>query len=598
MKVLMRCMGFVKKYWKQQMGSFIALTITTIAGLVVPKLLGSGISEAVKNIGSSGVTRPLFVFGGLILLSSVIRGASGYVNRFYNQVVSQEVAYDIRNNIYSHLQSLSFGYHDKAQTGQLMSRATADIEAVRMWVGEGVLTFFQTIFQIVATSWILLLLDWRLALLTLAFMPGIAWLAVSTSNRLRPVWLHVQQLIAALGTTLQESMSGIRVVKAFHREKEEAAKFASDAQKLYDEQMAAVRVQALNTSIMSMLLGLPTVIVLWYIGRQVVAGTMTYAGAADLVTQFILYLGMLAMPVRRFGMIANQISRCISAGERIFEILDEESPVKEKPGAITIEKLSGQISFENVGFSYDTRAAAHDKSHALQGINLDVKPGQTVALLGGSGSGKSTLINLVSRFYDVTEGRITIDGHDIRDITLASLRKNVGIAQQDVFLFSATIRDNIAYGIPDASLDQIIAAAKAAQIDKFIQGLPDGYNTWVGERGHTLSGGEKQRVAIARTLLINPAILILDDSTSSVDAETEHLIRLALEELIKGRTTFIITHRLPLIRNADVILMLKDGRIEEMGKHDELMAKNGLYKSTYLSQLASTADAMASGREV
>jgi ATP-binding cassette subfamily B protein len=469
-----------------------------------------------------------------------------------------------------------------------MSRATADIEAVRMWVGDGILTVFQTVLQIIIISVILIIVDWRLALLCLLFMPWIAWIAISTSNRLRPVWLHVQQLIAALGTTLQESMSGIRVVKAFTREKEEGLRFGADARKLYNEQVGAARIQAFNQALMSMLLGLPTVIVLWYGGTQVIQGNLTIGG----VTQYILYLGMLAMPIRRLGMIANMISRSISAGVRIFEILDTESPVKEKPGAREVGKLTGQVSFENVGFSYN------QKSAALKNISFDVKPGQLVALLGGSGSGKSTLINLVSRFYDVTEGRITVDGIDVRDITLASLRKNIGIAQQDVFLFSATIRDNIAYGMPDASLEQVQQAAKAAQIDKFIQNLPDGYNTWVGERGHTLSGGEKQRVAIARTLLVNPSILILDDSTSAVDAETEHLIRLALEQLIKNRTTFVITHRLPIIKNADLILMLKDGQIEEMGKHDELMAKNGLYRSTYLSQLASTQDAAVSGKEV
>ena len=266
--------------------------------------------------------------------------------------------------------------------------------------------------------------------------------------------------------------------------------------------------------------------------------------------------------------------------------------MKEKPGAIEVSRLTGQVSFDDVSFSYNSSAPA------LNNVSCSVKPGQLVALLGGSGSGKSTLINLVSRFYDVTSGRITVDGVDIRDITLASLRKNIGIAQQDTFLFSSSIRDNIAYGIPDASLEQIIEAAKTAQINIFIQSLPDGYNTWVGERGHTLSGGEKQRVTIARTLLINPSVLILDDSTSSVDAETEHLIRLALEKLIKGRTTFIITHRLPIIRNADLILMLKDGQIEEMGTHDELMAKNGLYRSTYLAQLAATQDAATTGMEV
>jgi ATP-binding cassette subfamily B protein len=291
---------------------------------------------------------------------------------------------------------------------------------------------------------------------------------------------------------------------------------------------------------------------------------------------------MLAMPVRRLGMIANMISRTISAGQRILEILDTESPVKEKLNAIQLGRLKGAVSFQNVSFSYDSRVPA------LNEVSFDVQPGQLVALLGGSGSGKSSIVHLISRFYDVSSGSILVDGIDIRDVTLASLRQNVGVTQQDVFLFSATIRDNIAYGVPDASLEQIIAAAKAAQIHDFIQSLPDGYNTWVGERGVTLSGGEKQRVTIARSLLVNPSILILDDSTSSVDAETEQLIRQALDKLIKGRTTFIITHRLPIIQNADLILMLKDGEIVEQGKHSELMAKNGLYRQTYLAQLAAT----------
>jgi ATP-binding cassette subfamily B protein len=421
-------------------------------------------------------------------------------------------------------------------------------------------------------------LDWRLALITLAFMPAIAWRAIAVSNRLRPVWLRVQQLIAALGTTLQESLFGVRVVKAFSRQKEESQKFSTDARKLYDAQISAARLQAFNIPLMTFLLGVPTVLVLWYGGRQVIAGSLSMGG----VTQFILYLGMLAMPIRRLGMVANIYSRSVSAGQRILEVLDTESLVKEKPNAIKLGRLKGRVSFEDVSFSYNSLGPA------LNNISFRVQPGQLVALLGGSGSGKSTLINLISRFYDVSSGRIMVDDTDIRDVTLASLRKNVGIAQQDVFLFSATIRDNIAYGVPDANMEQIVDAAKAAQIHDFIQSLPDGYNTWVGERGVTLSGGEKQRVAIARALLMNPAVLILDDSTSSVDAETERLIRLALDRLIKGRTTFVITHRLPIIRNADIILMLKDGQIVEMGTHSELMAQNGLYRQTYLSQLAAT----------
>ncbi len=574
MRVVLRLLGFVKKYWRRLLLSFICLIVTTVASLVIPRVLGQGIDTVL----SSGQRSSLIIAAAIIIGSSAMRGLTAYGNRYLTEVVSQKASYDIRDALYDHLQRLSFAYYDKAQTGQLMSRATVDIEAVRMFLGQGLLTIFQTALMVAGIAYLLITMDWELALLTLAFMPAITWRAIVVSNRLRPVWLKVQQLIAALGTTLQESLSGIRVVKAFSRQQEESQKFSTDAKKLYDAQIGAARLQAFNVPLMTFLLGLPTVLVLWYGGCQVIAGSLTMGE----VTQFILYLGMLAMPIRRLGFVANTYSRTVSAGQRILEILDAESPVKEKPNAIELGRLKGQVSFENVSFSYNSLGPA------LSGISFSVQPGQLVALLGGSGSGKSTLINLISRFYDVSSGCISVDGIDIRDVTLTSLRKNVGIAQQDVFLFSATIRDNIAYGVPDANMEQIVTAAKAAQIHDFIQSLPDGYNTWVGERGVTLSGGEKQRVTIARALLMNPSILILDDSTSSVDAETEHLIRLALDRLIKGRTTFIITHRLPIIRNADVILMLKDGQIEEQGTHSELMAKSSLYRQTYLLQVGAT----------
>ena len=288
---------------------------------------------------------------------------------------------------------------------------------------------------------------------------------------------------------------------------------------------------------------------------------------------------MLVMPVRRMGMMGNVLSRTISGGQRILEVLDTESAVKEKPDAVDVGKVGGTVTFENVSFSYDSM------SPTLDSVSFSVKPGDLVALLGGSGSGKSTIANLIPRFYDVTGGKIAIDGVDIRDMTIASLRQNVGIAQQDIFLFSGTIKDNVSYGAVSADMDQIETVSKAAHLHEFIVTLPDGYNTWVGERGLTLSGGERQRLAIARTLLINPSILILDDSMSSVDAETEKLIREALSILIKGRTTFIITHRIPIIKNADLILMLRDGKLVESGKHDELMAKEGHYYQTYQTQL-------------
>jgi ATP-binding cassette subfamily B protein len=460
--------------------AFACLTASTAFSLIIPRMLGRGI-DTVLNPGQ---LTTLIIAVGVIIGSSALRGIAGYGNRYFTEVISQRVAYDLRNALYDHLQGLSFVYFDKAQTGQLMSRATVDIEAVRTFISQGLLQLFQTAFLVVGITYLLISLDWRLALITLAFVPVIAWRVINVSRLLRPIWLKVQQLIAAIGTTLQESLTGIRVVKSFAREQDESQKFAGDARKLYDTQIGATPIVAFNTPLMVFLLGAPTALVLWYGGRQAIASSLTIGG----VTQFILYLGMLAMPIRRLGAIANMYSRSTSAGQRILEILDTESPVKEKPDASELGRLKGQVIFEDVSFSYDHMAPA------LHGVNFSVQPGQLVALVGGSGSGKSTIINLILRFYDVSSGRIMIDGIDIRDVTLASLRKNIGTAQQDVFLFSTSIRDNIAYGVPGASMEQVIAAAKAAQIHDFIMGLPDGYDTWVGERGHTLSGGEKQRV--------------------------------------------------------------------------------------------------------
>ena len=583
MKIILRLMSFLKKHWAMWILAFVCLSASTVFSLVIPKTLGNGI-DTVLN---SGRAATLIVAAGIILGSSALRGITGYGNRYFTQVISQRVAYDLRNHLYDHLQSLSFAYFDKAQTGQLMSRATVDIEAVRAFISMGLLQILQTAFLTIGISYLLISLDWRLALMTLAFVPLMAYRAILTSRRLRPVWLKVQQMIASLGTTLQESLTGVRIVKSFAQEESEDKKFADDSKKLYDVQIDAAKIVAFNTPLMVFLIGAPTALVLWYGGRQVIAGNLTIGG----VVQFIMYLGMLAMPIRALGMVTNMYSRSMSAGERILEILDTTSQVKDKPDALVLDKLKGQVAFEDVSFSYAENAPA------LHSINFSVQPGQLVALVGASGSGKSTIINLILRFYDVSGGRITMDGIDIWDISLASLRKNIGTAQQDVFLFSTTIRNNIAYGMPDATLEQVTAAAKAAQIHDFIMSLPDGYETWVGERGHTLSGGEKQRVTIARAILKNPSILILDEITSSVDAETERLIRKAVDELIKGRTTFIISHRLPIITNADLILVIRDGQIVERGKHQELMAGNTLYRQTYLSQLASAQDPGANPKE-
>ena len=581
MKTILRLVVFVRSRWGWLALAFGCLVASTAFGMIVPRMLGDGIDTALR-IGESGFLwwpmareTAIWLVAGTIIIASALRGVSEYGQQFLAESVSQKVSYDIRNAIYDRLQRLSFAYYDQAQTGQLMSRATVDVEAIRMFFGMGLLGIVQAVIMVVAITCILLLMDWKLALMTLAFLPPIGWIAYKFSSRIRPMWLKIQQQLAVLGTILQESLTGVRIVKSFSREKEEGQKFSTQATVLYDEQIGVARQMAFNMPFMMFVMGLPTILIIWYGGREVVAGTMT----VGYLVQFMLYVGMMVMPVRRMGMMVNLLSRTVSAGQRILEILDTESAVKEKPDAIELGRLKGQVVFEDVSFSYNSMAPT------LANVSFGVQPGQLVALLGGSGSGKSTIANLISRFYDASSGRITVDGVDIRDVTLASLRKNVGISQQDIFLFSGTIRDNIAYGAVDADMEQIVAVAKAAQLHDFIESLSDGYDTWVGERGLTLSGGEKQRLAIARTLLINPTILILDDSTSSVDAETEHLIRQALDKLIEGRTTFIITHRLPIIKSADLILMLDKGEIAEIGKHDELMAKEGLYYQIYQSQL-------------
>ncbi|MGD0780363.1 MAG: ABC transporter ATP-binding protein [Dehalococcoidales bacterium] len=582
MKVFLRLLAFVRGYWYLLVFAFISLVIGTLLGISIPNLLGDGIDAALN----SGTHSFLFItvdssqsfiwwVAGIIVIVSALRGLAGYGQRYLNELVAQKTTYIMRNALYERIQRLSFSFHDRSQTGQLMSRATVDIEAVRMFFAMGLLGMAQVFIMIAAVAVILIIMDWQLALLTLAFVPPVAWLAINFGRRIRPIWLKVQAIMGVMGTTLEESLAGISVVKAFSHEKEDNRQFAEQATVLSDEQIHAAKLMGINAPTMALLFTVPAAVILWYGGHQVADGVITIGQ----VTEFILYIGMLVMPIRRLGMLVNLYSRTISAGQRILEILDTKSEVTEKPNAIELGRVKGRVAFQNVSFSYTNMGPA------LKDVSFEVEPGQLIALLGRSGSGKSTVANLLGRFYDVSSGKILIDGIDIRDVTLASLRKNVVTAQQDVFLFSATIHENIAYGVVNASMDKITEVAKAANLHDFIMSLPEGYDTWVGERGDTLSGGEKQRLSIARTLLVNPSILILDDSTASVDAATERLIRQALDKLIKGRTTFIITHRLPIIQNADQILMLQDGMLVEKGTHNELMAKGGVYKDIYESQL-------------
>jgi ATP-binding cassette subfamily B protein len=543
---------------------------------------GLGIEEENGELVATGDEKYLAVAAAAIIAAAIVRGVFGYGQTYLGEWLSQRVAYDIRNKIYDRLQRLSYAYHDQQQTGQLMSRATQDVEAVRWFISMGTLRGFYVILLMVGVLILMFASSWQLTLVVWAFLPFIAWRSTVMALTLRPIWTRIQEGLAQLATILQEALTGARVVKAFGREEYEQEKFGRQAQVLFDDSYQSGRVQAINGPAMSGLWLAATAATLLVGGRLIINGNLDIGE----LTAFLLYLQMLQMPVRSLGWIIMITSRAQSSGQRIFEIIDAESAVKEKPNAVDLKDAKGNVRFEGVSFAYDAI------SPVLNGIDIEAKPGQVVALMGPTGSGKTTVVNLMPRFYDVTDGRISIDGVDIRDATLASLRRLIGTVQQDVFLFSATIRDNIAYGAVSATQEAIEAAAKAAHIHDFIVGMPDGYDTWVGERGITLSGGQKQRIAIARTLLMDPRILILDDSTASVDTQTEYLIQQTLAKLMETRTTFVIAQRLRTVKAADQILVLQDGKIVEQGRHSELLRRDGIYRQIYDLELRDQEEAL------
>ncbi len=538
--------------------------------MLIPRLTGQAIDLALGSSRTSALVFTALAIVGAGLLRSVFSYWQSYLSEF----ISQRVAYDLRNLLYNRLQRLSYAFHDRSQTGQLMSRATVDVEGVRMFVGFALLRGVYFFVLLIAIAIVLFFLNWQLALISLSVLPFISFRTIAIYRKLRVLWMKIQQGIGVLGTIVQENLVGARVVRAFAREHFESEKFRRQAEVIYNQEIESNNLLASNSPVMDFALMLAMAGILWFGGRQVVAGVLTQGELA----QFLLYVVMLNMPVRMLGWLTTLYSRALSSGQRIFEILDEASPVEEKPDAIEPLEVKGLVRFENVSFNYDSHGAT------LKDISFEARPGQIVALVGASGSGKSTIANLIPRFYDVTAGRITIDDMDVRDLSLASLRRHIGIVHQDTFLFSGTIRENISYGRPDATLEEVIKAAKIAHLHDFIMSLPDGYETRVGERGITLSGGQRQRLAIARTILLNPRIIIMDDSTSNVDTETEYFIQRELSRLLAGRTAFIIAQRLRSVQMADLILVLKDGRIVERGTHQELIARNGLYQQLYASQ--------------
>ncbi len=566
-----RSLLFLKKYRHITAGVYVLAIVVNIFSILIP--------QTIRWIVDAGIIqRDMTILAWTLLGLLGLTIVKGFVDFFlgrWTEVVSQGVAYDIRNAIYDKLSSLSFSYHDQAQTGQLLARSISDVERIRFLTGRAFVRLFQHTGLMVFTFVALLLMNAQLAILSMLLIPLLFYIAYRFGRIYRPLSLDLQHQLAEMTTVLEQNLRGAKIVKAFAQEDAEIDRFDRQNSLWFALARKQVIVSTQHIPLLDFVASLSTVIIIWLGGRLVIENTLTLG---ELVA-FTTYLSQLISPVRRLGVIIPAVAMASAAGERIFTILDAQSEVTDAPDAVTLPPIEGRVSFENVSFSYFNQRMVLDK------LNLEAKVGEVVALLGATGSGKSTIINLIPRFYDVSSGRVRVDGTDVRDVTVKSLRDQIGIVLQETILFAASIRENIAFGLENISDAEVIAAAKAAQAHDFIQEMPEGYDTKVGERGVTLSGGQKQRIAIARALLKDPRILLLDDATSSVDTETERLIQIALERLMEGRTSFIIAQRLSTVRMADKVLVLQDGRVVAAGTHDELIQKSGLYAEIYYRNL-------------
>ena len=562
-----RLLGFLRPYKGSLAVSSILAIASQVTGILVPVLTGVVINEL---DGDQDTRRLALVIGGIVALG-LVRGALMYGRRVISGRQALGVEYDLRDELYSHFLRLSFGFYDRSQTGQLMSRATIDLQSVRFFLGYGLIFFVQHVVTIVVVTVVLFFYSWELALVALSITPVIVLTAYRYSRVSQPVLREVQQTLADVAIVAEESITGVHVVKSFAQEQTRSARFANAANTVFRKTLAANLQRAIYVPLLTFLPLVAQALVLLVAGRMVIAGSLSLGA----FFAFNLLLAMLVMPLRMLGMWIGQAQRAIAAGERIFEVLDEPEEVADPPEAQPLPSGPGEVVFENVSFGYDPARLV------LDDVDLRIGAGRTVALIGRTGSGKTTLATLVPRFYDATNGRILVDGVDVRDLVRRSLRREIGVISQDPFLFSASIRDNIALGMPDAPHGAVEAAAQAAQAHEFILELPHGYETVVGERGITLSGGQRQRIAIARALLIDPRILILDDATASVDATTESKIRAGLREVMRDRTTIIIAHRLSTIALADEVVVLEEGRIAARGTQAELLETSPVFREIH-----------------
>lgn len=573
MKDLKRALGYLKPYQWTAIGAVISMLLVTGVNLINPQILSWVIDE---GLGSSD--------GNIILLGTVLligialgQGIFNFFQGFLSEKASQSVAYDLLNQLFTKIQSLSFSYHDQAQTGQLMTRATSDVEMVRQFTGMGLFQLINATLMLIGSAIILFAMNWQLALVTLATMPIMILILMRFIRSVIPLFGTIQIKLSKLNTVLQENLAGVRVVKAFASEPYEVERFTASNEDYKEDNIHASTVMATNFPLIFFVANLGTAAIIWIGGNQVIGGALSIGQ----LVAFNTYLAFLIMPVLMIGMIASMLARAGISAKRIFEVLDAPNDIIEKSEAIPLPIVVGQVEFKHVNFQYN-----EDSHEVLDDISFTAHAGDTIAVIGATGSGKTTLINLIPRFYDVTDGAVLVDGHDIRDVTLSSLRSQIGVVMQESVLFSGTIRENIAYGQPDVSEEEIIAVAKASQAHNFITTLPDAYETKVGGRGVGLSGGQKQRIAIARALLMNPKILIMDDSTSAVDAETEYQIQQALDTLMEDPTSFVIAHRISTIQKADKILVMNHGTIVAVGTHKDLLEQSGLYREIFDAQFA------------
>ncbi len=567
-------MGYLRSYRLETVGALLSLLLVSVANLAAPQLLRFAID---KGLAARDWSKVELAVGGLVGVA-LIRGLLNFLQGYLAERASQGVAFHLRDGLYAHIQKLSFNYYDTAQTGNLLTRLTNDVEQVRTFVGSGVVQLAASLAMLLGTIILLFSINATLAAAALATVLPIFWVLKRFVTSIGPLFGRVQATLGRLSTVLQESLQGLKVVRAFSGESREVARYGKINDELRDQGLMVVDAMSSNFPFVNFFANVGTVAVVGVGGLQIFRGDLTLGQ----LIAFNSYLAFLLMPIMTIGFLAAQISRASASAQRVFELLDTPLELSDAPNATPLPALRGKVEFKNVVFRY----AGSDKP-TLKGVDFTIEPGQTVALLGTTGAGKSTIINLIPRFYDVSSGAVLVDGHDVRTVTLSSLRSQIGIVLQEALLFSGSVHSNIAYGRPEATLDEVRAAAVAAQAASFIEELPQKYETIIGERGVGLSGGQRQRIAIARALLTDPKLLILDDSTSAVDAETELAIQAALDGLMRNtsKTAFVIAQRISTVRDADVILVLDDGQIVAQGTHEELLASSPLYNEILGTQL-------------